>query len=166
MDGKDSVMFSKKSDEWETPKSLYDKLNEEFQFTLDAAATLKNSLCAECFTKEMNALVLNWNYNPSNVVFLNPPYGQIGKFIQKAYKESQKGTTVVCLIPVRSDTRYWHEYCMKALEIRLIKGRLKFNNRQLPSYKEDMSPKLSPAPFPSCIVIFKKGIYIPTISSY
>ena len=74
---------------------------------------------------------------------MNPPYGrEVGVWIEKAYKESLKGAIVVCLIPSRTDTKYWHDYCMKANEIRFIKGRLKFGDSK------------NSAPFPSAIVIF------------
>ena len=74
---------------------------------------------------------------------MNPPCGrEVGVWIEKAYKESLKGAIVVCLIPSRTDTKYWHDYCMKANEIRFIKGRLKFGDSK------------NSAPFPSAIVIF------------
>lgn len=77
-------------------------------------------------------------------VFMNPPYGRaIGNWLKKAYEESlQQNTKVVCLIPSRTDTKYWHDYCMKASEIRFVKGRLKFGDSK------------NSAPFPSAIVIF------------
>ena len=77
---------------------------------------------------------------------MNPPYGrEIGKWMKKAYQESKKGIIVVCLIPSRTDTKWWHEYAMKG-EIRFIKGRLYFT---------DQHGKTGTAPFPSAIVIFK-----------
>ncbi len=82
---------------------------------------------------------------------MNPPYqkkqkGQpgIGDFIKKAYEESLKDCTVVCLLPARTDTIWWHDYCIKAKEIRFLKGRIKFIGGA------------SSATFPSAIVIFKK----------
>src|SRR5690606_4287150 len=79
-------------------------------------------------------------------VFMNPPYGRvIADWIRKAYEEAQAGALVVALIPARTDTRYWHEYVMKAAEIRLVKGRLKFGNSR------------DSAPFPSAVVIWRKG---------
>jgi len=160
MKGQDAL-FSHKGDEWETPRWLYDKLNSDFVFDLDATATQENALAPGYFTKEDNALKQDWfiDYGEDGIVktvFLNPPYSKISAFMKKAYKESLKGAVVVCLIPCRTDTKYWHNYCMKASEIRLVKGRLKFNNRTLPSWKEDGSHKVSSATFPSCIVIFDK----------
>lgn len=144
------VHFSSKSDEWETPQKLYDKLNEEFHFTLDPASTVDNTKCDKFFTMEEDGLKQSWK---DEIVFMNPPYGRkISLWMEKAYEES-KHATVVCLIPARTDTGYFHDYCMKASEIRLIKGRLKFINRVLSPMGENDS-KVSSAPFPSAIVVF------------
>ena len=100
-----------------------------------------------------NALPLDWvdicrgELRRPPIIFLNPPYSKIGAFMKKAYEESLKGAIVVCLIPCRSDTRYWHNYVMMAHEIRLIMGRLKFGDGK------------GPAPFPSCVVIFNHNKY-------
>ena len=164
MKGQD-VLFSKASDEWETPQWLFDLLNKEFDFQIDIAATQENTKCIGYFDKETNALTSEWisdDYDEDDIpiaggfykFFLNPPYSQIAAFMKKAYEESLKGATVVCLIPCRTDTKYWHNYVMQAQEIRFVKGRLKFNNRTLPSWKSDGSHKLSSATFPSCVVIF------------
>lgn len=102
-------MFSSKTGLWETPQSFYDELNKEFQFTLDPCATPENAKCEMFFTKEMDGLTMNWE---GNRVFCNPPYGkEIGKWVKKAYGESKKSnTTVVMLIPARTDTAYFHDY--------------------------------------------------------
>ena len=137
------VLFSSKSELWSTPQDLFDELNKEFHFNLDPCATSENAKCAEFFTKEQDGLQKNWGgYN----VFCNPPYGRtIGKWIQKAYQESQKPETlVVCLVPARTDTRWFHDYVLGKAEIRFIKGRLKFSNYE----------KL--APFPSMLIIYRK----------
>ena len=79
----------------------------------------------------------------SGTCWMNPPYGrEIIKWMKKAYQESLKGCTVVCLVPSRTDTIWWHDYAMKG-EITFIKGRLKFGNQS------------NPAPFPSAVVVFK-----------
>lgn len=135
-------MFSSKTDLWETPQSFYDELDKEFQFTLDPCATPENAKCEMFFTKEMNGLTQNWE---GNSVFCNPPYGkEIGKWVKKAYEESKKiNTTVVMLIPARTDTAYFHDYIYhKAKEIRFVKGRLKFGQSK------------NAAPFPSMVVVF------------
>ena len=147
-----SVHFSSVSDCWETPPDTFEELNKEFSFTLDPCCFPETAKCSKFFTKEDDGLSQDWS---NDIVFMNPPYGRVIKdWIKKAYEESLKGATVVCLIPSRTDTKWWHDYCMKG-EIRFIKGRLKFDNRALPSWKEDGSHKKSPAPFPSAIVVFK-----------
>lgn len=135
-----NTMFSSSSGEYETPQDLYDMLNKEFNFTLDPCATDSNAKCPHYFTKEQNGLTKTWY----ETVFMNPPYGrQIKKWVEKAYLESLKGSVVVCLLPSRTDTHWWHEWVMYAKEIRFIKGRLKFGDMK------------NAAPFPSAIVIFK-----------
>jgi phage N-6-adenine-methyltransferase len=121
------VMFSSKSEEWETPQELYDYLNLDYRFTLDPCATHKTAKCEKYYTEEDDGLSKSWE---GETVFMNPPYGRdIKHWIKKAYEEGQKPKTmVVCLIPSRTDTRYWHDYCMKAWKINFIKGRLKFKN--------------------------------------
>lgn len=141
MNGNDSALFSKASDEWSTPAKLFEMLDKEFHFDFDGACTRENCLCTHgAFVGEFDPL----SWTPTwNRVWLNPPYSKIGAFMKKAYEESLKGAIVVCLIPSRTDTKYFHDYCMKAHEIRFIKGRLKFSDGK------------GSAPFPSCIVIFK-----------
>ena len=152
-----NALFSHKGDEWQTPQWLFDQLDREFHFQVDVAATQENTLCIGYYTKTTDALNGDWisdDYDEDDVAisngidrfFCNPPYSKIAAFMKKAYEESLKGATVVCLIPCRTDTRYWHDYCMKASEIRLIKGRLKFTNHTI--------EKTSSATFPSCIVVF------------
>lgn len=137
------VVFSRKSDEWETPQDLYDQLNAEFHFAMDAAASHENRKHPFYFPEKSNALEASWSgIVGTKSIWLNPPYSKIGPFMKKAYEESLKGVVVVCLIPSRTDTRYWHDYVMNAAEIRFIKGRLKFGGAK------------NGAPFPSCIVVF------------
>jgi len=134
-------LMSSKTDEWSTPQSTFDGLDREFHFTLDPCCTRANAKCKKYFTKEDDGLEQCWY---DNVVFMNPPYDlEIGKWIEKAYMSSKYGTTVVCLVPARTDTAWWHDYVMKG-EIRFIRGRLKFGDAK------------NNAPFPSAIVIFKK----------
>ena len=135
-------MFSSKTDLWSTPNDFFDKLNDEFHFTLDPCSTHENAKCYKHFTEEENGLLQDWG---NEVVFCNPPYGrQIKYWVKKAYEESQKdNTNVVMLIPARTDTIYFHEYIYHKAEIRFIKGRLKFGNAK------------NSAPFPSMVVIFE-----------
>lgn len=147
------VMFSSKDMILETPRSLFELLNEEFHFTLDPCCTMDTAKCKTYYTPKDDGLSKSW---AGYTVFMNPPYGrEILKWIKKAYEESNNGTIVVCLIPSRTDTKYWHEYCMKASEIRFIKGRIKFGNAS------------ANAPFPSAIVVFNGNKSLgPSIQSY
>lgn len=131
-----------KHGEFPTPQDFFDKLNDEFHFTLDPCATKENAKCPKFFTKENNGLIQDWS---KDISFMNPPYNEIKLWIKKAYEESQRGGLVVCLIPSRTDTKWWHEYCMRG-EIRFVKGRLKFGKE--------------PAPFPSAVVIFKPNLVL------
>ncbi len=133
------LFFSSKTDQWSTPNELFNTLNKEFQFTLDPCATKENAKCKKYYTKKENGLIQDWS---NEIVFMNPPYGrEIKHWIKKAYEESLKGAIVVCLVPARTDTIYWHNYCLKG-KVRFIKGRLKFGNSK------------NSAPFPSAIVVF------------
>lgn len=146
------LMFSSKSDEWETPQNLFDELNNEFNFTLDPCCTHENAKCKKHYTIKEDGLKQNWK---DEVVFCNPPYGNsIKDWVKKSYEES-KHAKVVMLIPSRTDTSYFHDYILDNAEIRFIRGRLKFVNRLFPTWNEEGNYKLSPAPFPSMIVIFK-----------
>jgi site-specific DNA-methyltransferase (adenine-specific) len=138
-----AVMFSSATDEWATPQDFFDQLNEEFKFTLDPCATHESAKCARYFTEEDNGLAQDW---AGEVVFMNPPYGRVlGQWVKKAFEESVKGATVVCLLPARTDTRWFHDYIYNRSEIRFIKGRLKFGDSK------------NSAPFPSMVVIFNRS---------
>jgi len=110
--------------EWETPQDFYDALDREFCFTMDVCAIEENAKHHIYLSPKDDALSCSWGA----VCWMNPPYdGQIGLWLEKAFRESQSGKTVVCLIQGRStDTKWWHEYVMKASEIRFIKNRLHF----------------------------------------
>lgn len=157
------VMFSHKSDEYRTPKKLYDLLNSEFHFDIDAACTIDNCLCNFGLAVEIqDSLQMDWcnlfDFKKMPTIFLNPPYSKIKAFLMKSYIESCKGCTVVCLIPVRSDTGYWHDFVMRAAEIRFIKGRVKY---ELP----DVDYVKNSAPFPSCIVVLRNHYGTVEVSS-
>lgn len=134
------ALFSSASDEWSTPQDLFDVLNKEFNFTLDACASDTNHKCDKYFTQQTDGLSQKWE----GVVWVNPPYSDIKAWIKKAYEESQQGycEKVVLLIPARTDTKIWHEYCQLGTDIRFIKGRLKFGDAK------------NCAPFPSAIIVF------------
>lgn len=128
MGEKKDIHFSSVTDDWSTPKDVYASLNAEFNFDFDP-----------CPLGGASGLDIEWG--KSN--FVNPPYSQLRAWCKKAYEEWQKGKTVVMLIPSRTDTKAWHEYVMKAAEIRFIKGRLKFGDAK------------NSAPFPSAVIVFR-----------
>ncbi len=139
-----SGMRTSNSTEWETPQELYDELDKEFDFNLDPCASETNYKCDRYFIKKQDGLSADWYH--FRAVFMNPPYGRkISRWVQKAWEESQKGCIVVCLLPARTDTRWFHNYCLRG-EIRFLKGRL---------YFIDQGGKTGRAPFPSMIVIFR-----------
>ena len=140
------LMFSNKNNAWCTPRDFFNKLNKEFNFTLDPCCMSKSALCNKYFTPDEDGLIQNWG---GEIVFVNPPYGrEIGKWVKKSYEEGQKpNTIVVMLIPSRTDTKYFHNYILNKSEIRFIKGRLKFIDLDFDGEEKDR--KMSPAPFPS-----------------
>ncbi|NDD55916.1 adenine methyltransferase [bacterium] len=124
---------------WETPKDFFDEYNDLYKFETDVCAIKENAKCDRFFTPEQDGLKQEW----TGICWMNPPYGrEIGKWVKKAYESSLTGATVVCLIPARTDTRWWHDYCMRG-DVKFIRGRLKFGSSK------------NPAPFPSAVVIFK-----------
>lgn len=139
----DRILFSSNTDMWATPQDLFDRLNDEFHFNLDPCAVQENAKCPKYFTPEIDGLSQDWG---GYTVFCNPPYGRvIGNWVRKCYMESMKPhTTVVMLIPARTDTIWFHSYIYKkASDIRFIKGRLRFGNAK------------NSAPFPSMIVVYR-----------
>jgi len=132
--------FSSETPEWYTPQDFYDGLHKEFRFTTDVCATAENAKCAEFYTKEDDGLSRKW----TGVCWMNPPYGRtIGKWVEKAYDSSLSGTIVVCLVPARTDTKWFQDYCLKHGEVRFLRGRLKFGGC------------VNNAPFPCALVIFR-----------
>lgn len=147
------ALLSSKSDEWETPQDFYDALNAEFNFTLDPCCREYNHKCDKYYTAEQDGLSKSW---AGETVFCNPPYGKsIGAWVKKCYEESLKGSTIVMLIPSRTDTAWFHDYIWGKAEIRFVRGRLRFINRTFPSWREDGNFKVSPATFPSMVVVYR-----------
>lgn len=140
---REDVLFSSKSDEWNTPDWLFEQLDSEFHFTLDPCSDIDNHKCSRFFTAEDDGLKQEWG---GERVFCNPPYSRISDWVKKCYTESLKpNTVVVMLIPARTDTKYFHQYILHRAEIRFIAGRLKFSGHK---YN---------APFPSMLVIYRAG---------
>lgn len=134
--------------DWETPPALFAELNEQFgPFDLDVAASPKNALTQDFFTVETDALTRPWH----GTAYCNPPYGRvIGKWVAKAKHEAIAGhAAVVMLLPARTDTAWWHEHVIAGgAEVQFVRGRIYF--------RIDGQP-VGPAPFPSAIVVFRKG---------
>lgn len=135
------VMFSSKTDLWETPQEFFDRLNDEFGFDLDVCALPENAKCASYYTPDQDGLSQPWD----GVCWCNPPYGRdIGKWVQKAYEENKKENNfIVMLLPARTDTKWFHDYIYGKAEIRFVKGRLKFGESK------------NSAPFPPMVVVFR-----------
>ena len=146
-----AVMYSSKTDEWETPRLLFERLDREFYFSVDAAATADNAKCATWYGATLDALALDRWAAPPAAIWLNPPYSECRAFMAKAAAEARKGCTVVCLVPSRTDTSWWHDYVWDTeqhrprpgVEVRFIRGRIKFGEAT------------SGAPFPSVLVVFR-----------
>jgi hypothetical protein len=126
------VIFSSQSDHWYTPESVYKALDDEFKFTFDPCP----------LQSTVDGSKIEWNGR----VYCNPPYSKIDEFLKRGLYHLANGECelLVYLIPSRTDTKWFHEYCLKAEEIRFIKGRLKFGGSK------------NSAPFPSMLVIFKR----------
>ena len=145
LEGRESMnnkaLFTSDSVEWATPQELFDRLNEEFHFTLDPCSTDENAKCRKHYTKEQDGLLQDWT---GETVYCNPPYGrEMVKWIRKCYEHFVGGGTAVMLIPARTDTKAFHEYIYEKAEIRFLRGRLHFNESK------------NNAPFPSMVVIYK-----------
>jgi phage N-6-adenine-methyltransferase len=153
---------------WETPQNLFDKLNLEFGFTLDAAASAETAKCAKYYSAEDSL----FNHSLENeTVFMNPPYSrEIGEFMRYARTQTMNSlcTTVVCLVPARTDARWFQDTVFgsdlshasyTASEVRFIKGRIKFGEAT------------NSAPFPSALIIFRSMFHpfsraCPLMTSY
>ena len=133
-------LFSSKTDLWATPQDFFDRYDRIYHFDLDVCALPENAKCRHFFTPEDDGLAQDW---APWKCWMNPPYGRgIGQWVQKAWEESAKGALVVCLLPARTDTSWWHEYAARG-RVRFVRGRLKFGDGS------------NPAPFPSAVVTFE-----------
>ena len=129
--------------EWGTPQDVFDELDAEFDFTVDVAASIHNRKCKRFYSIDNNGLIQDWS---GERCFMNPPYGNdLREWTKKAYEESLKGALVVGLLPVRSDTAWFHDHVLDKAEIRFIRGRVKY---------EIASKDPSAATFPTMIVIW------------
>lgn len=138
------IMFSSAKQDWRTPRWLFDRLHAEFRFTLDAAANEENALCERYFTETDDALSHAW----TGRFFLNPPYGRgVGQWVRYAWEQVYvhgHADIGVVLIASRTDTRFWHQYALRGAEIRMVEGRLHFDDGS------------APATFPSAVLVFDR----------
>ena len=137
------AMISSATDDWATPQDFFDKLNREFKFETDVCASACNAKCATFFDIERNGLLQDWR----GTCWMNPPYGRgIDAWMKKAYESARvNGATVVCLVPARTDTKWWHSFAAKG-EVFFVPGRLKFGNAK------------ANAPFPCAVVVFRPQV--------
>lgn len=135
------VHFSSETDDWATPQEFFDRYNAKYNFDIDVCASQSNHKCATYFTVEDDGLQQEWK----GKCWMNPPYGRgIGEWVRKAYESARAGAVVVCLVPARTDTAWWHDYCMKG-QVEFVRGRIKFGTAK------------HNAPFPSAVVTFSFG---------
>lgn len=141
---KDSPALKADRTDWETPRELFERLDDIWHFDLDVASSDDNALCADHFTVEQDGLKQPWG---GRRVWCNPPYGrQIADWVEKAYTEARdNGAIVVMLVPARTDTRWYHDFVTQADEVAFIRGRLKYT---LGGVEQNS------APFPSMLVRF------------
>ncbi len=136
-------MFSSETDTWATPQDFFNKLHAVFRFETDVCALPENAKCEHYYTPDENGLDQTWQ----GICWMNPPYGRgITEWIAKAYRSAKEnGATVVCLVPAKVDTRWWHQYCAMG-EVFFVKGRLKFGDSK------------NCAPFPNAVVVFRPKV--------
>jgi phage N-6-adenine-methyltransferase len=136
-----AYMPASKTDDWATPQYLFDEWNAKYDFELDAAASSENHKCANWYgldhpdTDRRDGLAQAW----TGKTWVNPPYGKV--LNQWVGHAAEQLTPVVMLLPARTDTRWFHSYCINR-RITFIKGRVKFGGNA------------NAAPFPSMIVEF------------
>ena len=112
--------FAHAREDWETPDSIFKPLEEEFGIVIDVCASEHNKKCSLRYTIEENGLLQDWSV--WHACWMNPPFGEQAKWVKKAYEESLRGATVVCLLPARTNTNWWHDFCMKGT-VRFLRGR-------------------------------------------
>ena len=136
------ALLSTGKNDWETPVEFFNELDKEFNFTLDVCANETNHKCKRYYTEKEDGLSKSWE---GETVWCNPPYSakEQNEWVKKCYEESRH-TTVVMLLPARTDTERFHKYILPYAEIRFVRGRLKFVGAK------------DPAPFPSMLVIFRR----------
>lgn len=140
------AMLGSHTHTWATPPEFFAKLDAEFGFTLDPCCVPETAKCARYYTPAEDGLAQDWS---GEVVFMNPPYGRsLPAWMKKAWEESQRGATVVCLVPARTGSAWFHDWAMRG-EVRYLRGRVRFIL--------DGVRKGSPA-FDSAVVVFRPPV--------
>ena len=141
--------FKSDSIEYSTPLKIVNPLIDEFGITKDVCASINNYKLSDYWTKEDNALAQFWIGN----CWMNPPFSKdLNKWVKKACNDAiQFGGTKVCLIPVRSNTKWWAEVSVQS-EIRFINGEVNFNDAERGLW------------LPMCIMIFGDKAKVGTFS--
>src|SRR5262249_36502382 len=124
------IWHTSQRNDWETPQAIFADYDREFHFTLDVCATPETAKCARYFTPAMNGLILDWG---DDVCWMHPPFAQIAAWMEKAYRSSLAGATVVALIPSRTGPRWWHAWVKGKAEVRERQGRITFVGAQDPA---------------------------------
>ena len=135
----DGNRFNSELQEYETPDELFSRLDSIFGFTRDVCASEENKKCEQYWSKFDSCLEKEWD----GTNWMNPPFKNMKQFIKKAYEQRNNAVTV-CLIPARTNTKWWHEFCMNG-EVLFICGRPKFKGC------------VHGLPQPLAIVIFGRG---------
>ena len=134
-----AVMYSSKTDKWATPQYFFDDMNRKYKFEVDVCANKQNAKCSKYYTEKQDGLKQKWE----GTCWCNPPYGRtIGLWLEKAYNSSIMGALVVCLVPSRTDTKWWHNWALKG-EVEYLQGRLKFGDSK------------NSAPFASALITYR-----------
>lgn len=140
-----AAQFSTGKIEYETPQPLFDEWDAQFNFTLDVAASSSNAKCSCYYTEEDDAMAQTW----TGRCWMNPPYGySIHKWVKKAHDSARDNNALVCcLLPARTETRWFHDYCVNG-EVTFLKGRVQFSGIGIN------------APFPNMIVVFYPQLFL------
>lgn len=146
------TVFSSASDDWPTPQEFFDALDAEFGFALDVCADSMNRKADAYYGLDhpdqtrRDGLATDWAAElGGRSAWMNPPYGkEISAWMAKAAEAAQAGATIVCLVPARCDTRWFHDHVLAhGAEVRFVRGRLKFGTAT------------NSAPFASLVVIYR-----------
>jgi len=133
---------------WETPPELFAELDAEFHFTLDPCCVAATAKCARFFTPADDGLSQSW---AGERVFMNPPYGrELATWMKKAQREARNGALVVCLVPARTGTAWWHDLVLGNAEVRYLRGRVAFL----------LDGKRGDPTFDSAVVIYRPPVAI------